>query len=233
MNSIVIIALNFLRQMRWLVLIYLFIAVLLGAGLSLTDKHMNTEVLGIYLGQLAVYANLMGILLASQAIVNERRSRRILGVLSKSLGRRDYLAGLLCGVFACTAALLAGVLLGALCMAARGWFPSSKVFAAILLMWLACCLSAAMAIFFSTFLHPRLAILGTFILIGSGWVARFLQIPSSALFPVYQLNLDASQLLQNAGTQPLAIPVAVLEIIIFWLLAGWIFERRDIAVAIE
>jgi len=233
MNSIVIIALNFLRQMRWLVLIYLLIAILLGAGLSLTSRHMDTEALSIYLGQLAVYANLMGILLASQAIVNERRSRRILGVLSKSLERRDYLAGLLCGVIACTAALLAGVLLGALCMAARGWFSASKVFAAILLMWLACCLSAAMAIFFSTFLHPRLAILGTFILVGIGWVAQFVHIQGSVLFPVYQLNLDASQLLQSYKTQPLAIPVAVLEIIIFWLLAGWIFERRDIAVAIE
>ena len=233
MRATLLIAFNFLRQMRWLLLIYSLIAIAFGLGLALQNEIIKSEDVEFFFGQQAFYAVGIATLLAAQANLNERKSRRILGVLSKGIERKDYLAGLLGGVVAVSAVFEAGVLLGAVCIIARSRFSFSQVFAAVMLMWLSCCLSAAIAMFFSTFLNPFLAVGATFILIGSGWAAQRIGTWGNAVFPVYQLNLDASQLLQNARTQPVLIPVAVLEIIIFWLLAGWIFERRDIAVAIE
>lgn len=233
MRATLLISFNFLRQMRWLLLIYSLIAIAFGLGLALENEIIKSEDVEFFFGQQAFYAVGIATLLAAQANLNERKSRRILGVLSKGIERKDYLAGLLGGVIATTGVFEAGVLLGAVCIIERSRFSFSQVFAAVMLMWLSCCLSAAIAMFFSTFLHPLLAVAGTFILIGSGWAAQRIGTWGNAVFPVYQLNLDANQLLQHARTQPVAIPVALLEIIIFWLLAGWIFERRDIAVAIE
>ena len=47
--------------------------------------------------QHAAYAVLLGVTLASTAIHNERKTRRILAVLSKGISRWQYVAGMLMG----------------------------------------------------------------------------------------------------------------------------------------
>ena len=53
------------------------------------------------------------------------------------------------------------------------------------------------------------------------------------MFPVYELNSAALQLMEGEKFHAIMVPVALIEIVVFWLLAGLIFNRRDIAVAIE
>jgi ABC-type transport system involved in multi-copper enzyme maturation permease subunit len=221
-----------LRQVRWLVILYPLMAAGFGLLLTLVSRHLSREDVDVYFWQQALYAIGIATFLAGQANFNERKSRRILGVLSKGVTRRDYLAGLLGGVFISSGLCVAGVLVGTLSMAERQQFPVHSVFAAMLLMWISCCLGAAIAMFLSTFLHPSLAVPGALIMIGSGWATE-LGAFGKLLFPVLQLNIEARGLLakQQAGLLP--IPIAILEILIFWLLAGWIFERRDVAIAIE
>ena len=233
MRPTLIIARNFLRQMRWILLIYPLVAIAFAVTLVMANDRIARDDLDFYFVQQFVYAIGIATFLAGQANYNERKSRRILGVLSKGIERRDYLAGLLGGVFASSAVFLAGVLLGALFMAAHGQFQIPPVFAAVVLMWFSCCLSAAFAMFLSTFLHPLLAVAGTFFLIGSGVAAQIIRISAGMWFPVYQLNLEARQLLVGKSAHVLVVPIAITEIFIFWLLAGLIFNRRDIAVAIE
>ena len=114
MNPILLIAGNFLRQMRWLVLVYPLIAIALGVGFSLFTRPGDQEVISAYLFQLITYALAIAIFLGAQANFNERKSRRILGVLSKGIERRDYLAGLMVGVFASSGVFVVGMLIGAL-----------------------------------------------------------------------------------------------------------------------
>lgn len=233
MRPMLLIAGNFLRQMRWLVLIYPLIAIAFGVGLALASARIDSEELQFYFTQIAAYAVGIATFLAAQANLNERKSRRILGVLSKGIERRQYLAGLLTAVFASSALFVAGALIGTLSMASHAGLHILSIFGSMLLLWLACCLSAALAMFLSTFLHPLLAAAGALMLIGAGWTAEVMKIPGGPLFPVYQLIADALQLLAGNHAHLATIPVAVMEIFALWLLAGWVFERRDIAVAIE
>jgi ABC-type transport system involved in multi-copper enzyme maturation permease subunit len=233
MNPILLIAANFLRQMRWLVLVYPLIAIALGVGFSLFMHPGDQEAISGYLFQLITYALAIAVFLGSQANFNERKSRRILGVLSKGIERRDYLAGLMVGVFATSGVFVTGMLIGALCIAIKVELGISVIVLAMSLIWLSCCLSTAIAVFLSTFLHPLFAAAMTFVLVGGGAVPEIVNIPGGSVLPVYQLNADARSLLLGGNAHLVAIPMAVVEIVVFWLLAGWIFERRDIAVAIE
>lgn len=233
MNPILLIAANFLRQMRWLVVVYPLIAIALGIGFSLFIRPGEQEALNAYLLQLITYALAIAVFLGAQANFNERKSRRILGVLSKGIERRDYLAGLMVGVFTSSGVFVAGMLIGTLYIAIKVEIGIVAIVPAMALIWLSCCLSTAIATFFSTFLHPLLAAAVTFALIGTGAAAAIMNVPGTALLPVYQLNEDARGLLLGGHAHLPAIPVALVEILVFWLLAGWVFERRDIAVAIE
>jgi len=233
MNPILLIAANFLRQMRWLVVVYPLIAIALGVGFSLFLRSGVQEAISFYLLQLVTYALAIAIFLGAQANFNERKSRRILGVLSKGIERRDYLAGLMVGVCASSGVFVVGMLIGTLSMATSAKLPISEIVPAMALVWLSCCLSTAIAMFLSTFLHPLFAAAVTFVLIAGGALPEMMNIPGGSVLPVYQLNADAHRLLIGREAHLIAIPVAVVEIVVFWLLAGRIFERRDIAVAIE
>src|SRR5713226_9191009 len=103
-----IIARNFLRQMRWILLIYPLVAIAFAVTLVMANDRIARDDLDFYFVQQFVYAIGIATFLAGQANYNERKSRRILGVLSKGIKRRDYLAGLLGGVFASSAVFLAG-----------------------------------------------------------------------------------------------------------------------------
>ena len=233
MNPVLLIAGNFLRQMRWLVLVYPLIAIALGVGLSLFIRSGDQEAISAYLFQLITYALAIAVFLGAQANFNERKSRRILGVLSKGIERRDYLAGLMVGVFASSGVFVGGMLIGTLSVDTTAKLSISAIVLAMALIWLSCCLSTAIAMFFSTFLHPLFAAAMTSVLIGVGAAPQIINIPGGSVLPVYQLNADAHRLLIGREAHLIAIPVAVVEILVFWLLAGRIFERRDIAVAIE
>ena len=233
MNPVLLIAINFLRQRRWFVLIYPLLAIAFSAMMLLPGSSPDTEELTVYFTQLSIYAVLIAIMMAAQADFNERKSRRILSLLSKGIERRDYLAGLLAGVVVSSGLFLAGAAVGMLWMASSLSLRPKLVLEAALLMWLSCCLCAALTIFLATFLHPLLAMAGASFLAGIGLAAHLIRIPGGILFPIADLNLAAKHLLVHEEVSFQAVPVAIVEIVIFWLLAGLIFERRDIAVAIE
>ncbi len=232
MRPTLIIAGNFLRQVRWLLILYPVTAMGFGVLLNFTSRQLSREDLDVYFWQQVFYSVGIAIFLAGQVSYNERKSRRILAVLSKGIERRDYLGGLLLGVFITSGLCVAGALAGTLSMAWQHSLPVPAIFAAMLLLWLSCCLGAAIAMLLSTFLHPLLAVAGTFLVAGLGSAKQvgILRL----LIPVFQLNVEGRWLL-TADPAELLFPAATaaVEIFIFWLLAGWIFERRDIAVAIE
>jgi len=233
MRPIILITSSFLRQRRWFLLAYPFLAFAIALMLTVPTGVASNEDFEFYFKQQSIYAVTVAVLLAAQANYNERKSRRILGVLSKGIERRDYLAGLLGGVFVSSGLFLIGVGLGMAWIASKMDLPLHSILVAMLLMWLACCLSAAITMFLATFLHPLLAIAGTSVLIGGGAAAQLKGMQAATLFPVYELNSAALQLMEGEKFHAIMVPVALIEIVVFWLLAGLIFNRRDIAVAIE
>src|SRR5260370_26714364 len=176
MSAVLLIAGNFVRQRRWFVLIYPLLAIAFALMMVLAENSVDPAVLQAYCFQLSIYAVTIATLLACEAEFNERKSRRVLGVLSKGIERRDYLAGLLAGVFISCGLFLAGAMLGTLWIASKLSLPWTPVFEAVLLMWLACCLIAAITTFLATFLHPLLAVLGAAVLAGGGIAGQLFKI---------------------------------------------------------
>jgi ABC-type transport system involved in multi-copper enzyme maturation permease subunit len=236
MRPVLLIAANFLREQRWLTLVLVLYALGLAAIFGFSEKQVSAEDAVFFLRQQSLYAPLFSLFLAVSAIHNERRSRRILAVLSKALTRRQYIAGLLAGLLA---------VLGAYCVAigvSGAWLVRSAQ-ASVAQLWillgmtaLASVLVSAVALFFSTFLAPLFATAATAATValpaaleptlGHGW---------RNLVPVYALvaQVSESTLARPAYADWRLVVTAVIETLLFWALASWIFAGRDITTALE
>lgn len=232
MRPIVLIAINFAREQLW-PLFFLLLWVLGWAAFGLFgEPQAGAQDALMIFKQLAAYSVAFSVFFGSSAIRTDQRSRRILAVLSKAVSRRQYILGLLLGI----AMVLGGfcLCLGFTATWALGGFGLSVtgVWSGILGLATACLLTASLTLFLSTFLPP------VFAAIGSGLIVGLLALRGGTptlVFPVYALLqplLDA-----DFGTVWFprlgVLALAWLEILLLWVVASWIFSRRDLAVATE
>jgi MFS family permease len=204
-------------------------------GLTIDLRKSREDVLIIF-KQLAVYGVAFAVFFGGSALHNDRRSRRILAVLSKAVGRKQYLCGLLTGI-------ALALSLYCFCMGFTGsWVLGQSGFSISLLWYLMLCfmaaslLSAAVAVLFSTFLSPLFATLATGLFIGIPALIT-LQFGGKWAYaiPVYPLlgPLLNATFHQRWHFEWLLLMLAAFEMIGLWLIASWIFRRRDIAVTVE
>ena len=237
MKPILLIAVNFVREQRWPILVLLlWVLVLAFLGLA-TDAARQREDLLFVFKQVAVYVVAFSVFFGSSAIFNDRRSRRILSVLSKAIGRRDYLSGLVLGItFASAIYCFTLGLTGSWTLGDAG-FPVSQVWYLMLCLLVACALAGTVALMFSTFLNPFFA---------AGATAAVMSLPAMASYvsgsaawgyviPVYVLT---STVLKSSFNSPgavswLPILLAVAETLVLWLVSAQIFSYVDIAVSVE
>lgn len=230
------IALNFVREQRWPILV-LQLSVLGLAGLGLlTDFRHDREDLLVMFKQLGLYGVAFSIFFGGSAIYNERRSRKILAVLGKGVTRRDYLSGLLLGVML-AAGLFCFVLgfTGTWTLGSIG-FSVSYLWYLMLCVLAACMLASAVALFYSTHLNPWMSALLTGLTLGvPGVVALEFGGPWEYILPVYSLmrvfvkaSFDGPR-----STGSWAILVALGETVFLWLAASWVFSQIDVAVAVD
>jgi hypothetical protein len=100
----------------------------------------------------------------------------------------------------------------------------------------ACLLSAAVAVLFSTILSPLFATLASGLFLGIPALIT-LQFGGNwayavPLYPLLGPLLNASLHQKFRLEWPLLF-LAALEMVGLWLIASWIFRRRDIAVSVE
>ena len=236
MRTALLIAANFTREQRWPILVLLlWVLVMSGLGLA-WDVRRDREDLLFMFKQLALYGIAFAVFFGSSAIHNERKSRRILAVLSKGVRRGEYVFGLLMGI-------VFALFLYCFCMGVTGsWVLGQGGFSVPLLWFLmlcflaACVLAGAVAVLFSTFMPPLFATLGSAFVLGFPVAAAVVLggnwgyvIPLS---PLLRLFLNAGfGMSWRADWIPLALALA--ESVVFWLLASWIFAQRDVAVALD
>lgn len=236
MRSVLLIGANFLREQRWLALVLVLYAVGMAVLFGLSEKQVSADDAAFFLRQQSLYAPLFSLFLAVSAIHNERRSRRILAVLSKALTRQQYIAGLLAGILA---------VLGAYCLAigiSGAWLVRSAQ-SSLEQLWILLGMTAvtsvlvsAVALFFSTFLKPVFAAAATGLavalpaaleqVLGRGW---------GNLLPVYSLvaQVAGTTLARRVAVDWRPVAIAVIETLLFWVLASWSFAGRDITTAVE
>ncbi len=234
MIPVLLIAGNFVRENRWpLVTLLLYVIVFGGAIGMIGDSSLEDAL--FFLRSVGVYGLAFTGLMAGSAINNERRSRRMLAVLSKGIERGQYLAGLLLGTMADAAVYCVAVGgSGSLALTRHGQ-DTNALWQLVAVLISAFLLAGTAAMFFSTFLHPlmatacaaiTLAILGGIgNAVGGAW---------TNVFPVYRLVSEMVSFGLGEWHAPwLACGWALVESFAFWLLATIVFSRRDIAVAIE
>jgi hypothetical protein len=236
MKPVLLIALNFVREQRWPILVLLLWVLLLAfLGLAMDIRREREDLLFVF-KQVAVYAVVFSVFFGGSAIYNERRSRRILAVLAKAVGRQQYLSGLVLGV-----ALASGVYCFALGMTGswtlgEAGFPVSQVWRLMLCLVTACTLAGTVGLMFSTFLNPFFAAGATALVLGLPALAgRAVSASWADVIPVYALtsNVLKASFQSPGGTPWSLLGLAVLESVAFWLAAARIFAWVDIAVSVE
>ena len=227
MIPILLLAESFIRQNRWLLATLAAWPFVLGAFLwSPHGKAGYTDVAEL-LQQEIFYGVAVITFLASSAIYNDRRSRRIIGVLSKGVSRTQYLLGLLLGAVCCGTAYFAAV--GGSVWWLLGY--SRAAFAAVLALFLCGCLAcvwmAALAILFSTFVYPFFAAA-----IAAAVASIPLVMPSTKLIFVPAALIRDALSFSSAVNWTILL-IAVLESAAILALASSIFARRDVTVSAE
>jgi len=234
MKPVLLIAVNFVREQRWPILVLLLWVLLLAVLGLVSDVFREREDILFVFKQMAVYAVASSVFFSGSAIHNERKSRRILAVLAKAVSRPQYLSGLALGVvLACGIYCFALGLTGSWILQQAG-FPILQVWFLMVSLMVACMLAGSVVLMFSTFLNPFLSF---------GATALVLILPAFAgqsvwwkySIPVYPL---IEMVLKASFESPwdiswLPVGGALLEAAAFWLLAAQIFSRLDIAVAVE
>jgi hypothetical protein len=237
MKPILVIAINFVREQRWPILVMLLWVLLLAfLGLTTEAGRQGEDLLFVF-KQVAVYVVAFGVFFGSSAIFNDRRSRRILSVLSKAIGRKQYLTGLVIGITLASAIYCFTLGLTGSWTLGEAGFPVREVWFLMLCVLAACMLAGTVALMFSTFLNPFFAAGATAAAMGlpfllshtSGNAAWGLVIPFSPL---------AAMVLKSSFGAPLTrswLPIflALGETLVFWFLAARIFSYTDIAVSVE
>ena len=235
MRAILLIAVNFVREQRWPIFVLLLWVLLLAFLGLIADIQRQREDLLFIFKQVAVYVVVFSIFFGGSAIHNERKSRRILAVLSKAVGRQQYLSGLVLGVtIACTIYCFALGITGSWTLGEAG-FSVRQVWFLMLYLIVASMLAGTIALMFSTFLNPFFAAGATAMVLGLPAVAAHVGARWEYVIPVYSLSAAVLKSSFKPAGDALWFPLglAVVETIVFWALAARIFSRMDIAVAVE
>jgi ABC-type transport system involved in multi-copper enzyme maturation permease subunit len=232
MKPVLLIAINFLRT-QWVVVTVMATYMVLISGFF--SLHEQRQEILFYVQIHATYIVFLAMVVAVSAIHTERRTRRILAVLSKGIHRHQYLAGLLVGSAMMSAILC--LLLGSITawMSRREGLAIGSIAPLVGDIFMVAIAAAAVALFYSVFLHPLLATAATSVTLILPFVLNAAYgLSGQRLFPVVGLaNLVQRfnfQPLHNGGTPAVA---AMVWIALFWVAGSAIFARRDVTISPE
>ena len=235
MRSVLLLALAFVRHNLWLLIMLMLWPWLFSGVLSIQAENQINDY-AANLQQEAFYGIVIIGFMATAALNNEQKSRRVIAVLSKAISRGQYLGSFLLGVF------LVGLCF-TFSVATATWIATLHIHAnlihlpAFLLAVLASVLwIASLSLMFSTFLPPMLTTIFTGVcvtvtLLGLHWhnPAWPLLAPTSSMF----VALAANPLSESWRVDWTPLVSAGVEVFIFLAIGAWAFQYRDLTRAIE
>jgi len=231
-RAILLIGANFVRS-QWMTLLVMIVYL---AGIAAVFAHNpERQESRFFLEMHAFYGLFLSVIIAVPALQMERRSRRIVAVLSKGIHRWQYLGGILCGcdMIAGIFCVLVGGIAWMLCR--LGGYSTAGLAGMILALFACCLVATAAGVFYSTFLHPLLATgaaSATLILpmLGqpAGWHLR------KELFPVAWLAESLGRFRFGSPVETTALCAsAVIISVLFWFAGAEVFARRDVTISPE
>lgn len=227
---------NLIREQRWLAFLLALYIVVMTAVIAHDGAHAARADVAFLVKQQAIYAVLFSALLALSALHNERKSRRILAVLSKSVTRAQYLAGLLLGVMVLIGSYCLLVFAAGAVLAGQLQIAVAQVGIVVLGAFVAALLAAAVSVLFSTFLPPIVATAATgLVLAVPAALEPVLGQRAELILPVYSIGMMITRSTFDVAWS-VAGPsflFALGEAVVVWMFAVAVFSLKDIAVAIE
>ncbi|HEY2364287.1 MAG TPA: hypothetical protein VGK36_24425 [Candidatus Angelobacter sp.] len=234
MRAIFFIGINFVRT-QWIALAVMCVYVL-GIG-GIYRVHTQRDEILFFLRWHTGYAIFFATMIAIPALQTERKTRRILAVLSKGIHRWQYLGGLLCGCTMISA--LFCLLIGGTSawLGQQGRIPTDGLSAIMTLLFCCCLFSVSVGLFFATFLHPLLATAATgavlalpLIFLQFGLRVAWAFFPAGALFKTLWTSFQFHSMGNSLNT---LIASAIIQALLFWIAASLVFGRRDVTISPE
>jgi ABC-type transport system involved in multi-copper enzyme maturation permease subunit len=165
--------------------------------------------------------------LASSAIYNEKRSRRIIGVLSKGVSRAQYLLGLLAGSTAFGFLYFIAIIASLLWVLGGASLDLNQIGILLVCGLFATAWIVALALLFSVVLHP------IFAAVVAGAIA-FTPMALDGVSVLLPLNAIVHTVTSIPARFPsLSIFIAAVECAAFMLIGSGLFQHSDVAVNIE
>ena len=234
MRAIFLIGINFVRT-QWIALAVMS-AYMVGMG-GVYRLHTQREEVLFFLRWHAGYAVFLATMMAIPALQMERKTRRILAVLSKGIHRWQYLGGLLCGA-ALIAAIFCAMVGGIAAWLGQQGGIATDGLSTITLALFCCCVAAASAgLFFAAFLHPLLATAATSAVLflpvaldQAGWHVPWAFFPVAFLFRTLWTTFQFQPVVSGAWT---IIFAATCQALVCWVAAALVFARRDVTISLE
>ena len=226
------VARRLLYQNRWLYLLLMLWPVGLAVLFLLPASSPDRGDVLLILHQECLYGLALVVFSGSVQLGNEQRSRRIVGVLSRSVSRREYLLALLCSAWLPLVPYTASLVLGTVLLTAQMHHSFAGIVAMALTLLFLGLWTAAVSLFFAVWLPSFLASTATLALIsgiallGEAWSGFGPGRMFGALLgmgPGAGLLMDAGYLWR--GWDWLAVSVCA---VFFFAAAAAIFERRDL-----
>ena len=235
MRAILLIGVNFFRTQ--MLIVFIMVTYLAGmAGVFLHDQRAQEA--RFFLQLHSFYVIFIAMMVAVPAVYGERKSRRIVAVLSKGIHRWQYLGGVLLGcamISAIFCALVGGI---SLALSLQGGYPAAGLGGLVVVVFVCSLMASAIGLFFGTFLHPLLATAAASATIALPFLVRQAGVRlSGTLFPASWLadsivNFEFGAGV-GAGELTAIAAMAVGMTIVFWVAGAVIFARRDVTVAPE
>lgn len=232
MTPIFLIARNFVRT-QWLV-VTIMSAYLVGITWVFAVHEQPAETV-FFLQWHSSYVLFLAVTLAVGAIQAEKKSRRIIALLSKGIYRWQYLAGLLGGCAAVVGVFWALITGSMVLLYHQGGHPLNNLPVLILALFCCCLAASAVGLFYSVFLHPLLAaaacaltLVLPYVVQAGGW-----GFPGK-WFPVFSAVGMLQRFQLDSGSGAWTVTVGSLVWVIVFLAAGAaVFNRRDVTTALE
>jgi ABC-type transport system involved in multi-copper enzyme maturation permease subunit len=232
MRPVLLIGLNFVR-MQWVTVAIM--ALYLMSIASVFAYNEQRQEVSFFFQSHAFYVLFLGSMLAIPAIQTERKSRRIVAVLSKGIYRWQYLSGLWLGCSMITSlfSLMLGLIALSLCRA--GHYRSDGLWPMTLALLMCCSMAVAVAVFYSIVLHPLLSVAATSITLVLPYAVRLIDWrPMAALFPVWWFSEATAAFHFNGAPHALYICISALLLTPGFLgLAAMAFARSDVTTVPE
>jgi hypothetical protein len=231
MTAVWLIALNFVREQRWFILLMLTYIFGITGLLAAVERDANDAL--VIFKQEAAYGLFFAVVIAAAVFQNERKTRRIVAVLSKAVARREYVAGIIVGVTLTVAVFYAAVTLSVFVL-----FPAVRVGGVLLMivtMMTAALLATVVTVLYATFMHPLAATASAGLTLALPFLLERMAPAWARVLPMSALVGTALRFSPENGVafDGAAIAVALAWCAALWIVASWIFSLRDITTPVE